>query len=777
MCSGTKVRGSFDKGIAIEKWGFFSVMVRAIGKLQPRRSDYIALGCVLLSTALAAVYLTWFICTCEQYQLTGVDSINGLTLSALPLLMALLLVFAAVFLAACTSRGRHVFHMLFDYRIVIGAVVVAALTVFKISGSSIALWAETLASDDVNGVLFGIPRGIRSDEFLVNTPLAFSQEWTGYSAVSILLRGASTDVTMIYAQPCWAFATLFRPFLWGYLLFGSEMGLAFFWSARLVVLFLVSIEMGMLLSCGRKGVSIAFAMLVAFSTVVQWWFAVNGIAELLIFGQGLVLTLHHYLRTESMRVRIMQAILLSWMATGYLMVIYPAWQIPFFYIFLAAGIGDIVEWCRGIEKKERSSELLRALPLLLLAIVLVAIFAAVSIVPVLDIVQTTMDTEYPGHRYDYGGGSVNQYTSVEILFMWIPSIFNSLQASLSQINASELSGFYSLFPLGVCFGIIGQFLTRKKGRPCSPVIIALLFAELILLIYVVIGLPVPIAEMSLLASSRGIRAAQIIGYAELSIVIATISTVTGNTLEAEGTGNVKCRDRSSMRIIVSGVITISLYLLLCVYMGHVVFDLRWAFTGLIVAAVGLTALVVLLACSNRKYDYVLPVCVAIIAISGLCANPVQIGAGPLVDSEAYDAIRQMAGQDDALWAGDNSSLGQLCVAAGAPCVNSINTYPELERWSQIDPKCQYRDVYNRYAHIYINLVDSDIDEASFSSDFPDRFTVSLDIDMLYNLGVRYFISYRGDLEQLSSEEHRFELERQTGSIYIWRISSAGRAEE
>lgn len=104
--------------------------------------------------------------------------------------------------------------------------------------------ANYAGGETFRGTLLGIPRSIRSDEWIVFTPFALSQARSGYTAISSLPRAMPTDVTMVYAQPAWALANIFRPFLWGFMLQDSEMELAFFWSARLMLLLLVSYEFG-----------------------------------------------------------------------------------------------------------------------------------------------------------------------------------------------------------------------------------------------------------------------------------------------------------------------------------------------------------------------------------------------------------------------------------------------------------------------------------------------------------------------------------------------------
>lgn len=44
--------------------------------------------------------------------------------------------------------------------------------------------------------------------------------------------------------------------------------------------------------------------------------------------------------------------------------------------------------------------------------------------------------------------------------------------------------------------------------------------------------------------------------------------------------------------------------------------------------------------------------------------------------------------------------------SGASVINSTNTYPDLEKWSKIDEEGKYEDVYNRYAHINVEIMPS-----------------------------------------------------------------------
>ena len=182
----------------------------------------------------------------------------------------------------CFRHGAVIADFLYRWRYLIAAVIVALLVAFDINGSSLHEWAAYTQSD-ADGVLFGMSRSIRSDELALNTPYAFSQAQEGFPYFSQVIRGDTTDTFMVYGQPVWDLGVLFRPFHWGYLLLGASRGLSFFWWARLAALLLVSFEIGMLVTKKNRALSLAFSLLMGFSPLVQWWFAINGLVEMLVF--------------------------------------------------------------------------------------------------------------------------------------------------------------------------------------------------------------------------------------------------------------------------------------------------------------------------------------------------------------------------------------------------------------------------------------------------------------------------------------------------------------
>lgn len=724
--------------------------------LTERRESRIA---IIICSVLMGLYVGAFCSICRQLRDGGSEVF--IKFGADDFLVSLLVAIGCfVALSLVVSRHFDFFrNFCFKYRYVITLTLLIVFVALNINGSSIAQWSKYIGGAPEQGTLLGLSRSVRGDEFMVFTPFAFSQAHTGYASVSEILRGTPTDVTMVYAQPCWSFATLFRPFLWGYLFFGSVRGLAFYWSARLFVLLLVSFEFGRILFDRSKWIAAAYAFMMCFSPVIQWWFSINGLVEMLIFGQGLVLCLHALMRSSSTPVTIVLTLLMAYLASGFILVAYPAWQVPVFWIFLAIGVGDIIAFFQAPRlESSKTSNLRRTVVSLFFALILTGLFVVACFVPVLDVVRAVSDTIYPGKRLSSGGGGLSY------LMFSVSGYFNSLQSDSAAINACESVGFSPLFPLGLLSCMVYVYLNGKSRFSDTLSVLPLLAVELILTAYVVFGLPDWLAGITLLSHSTSLRISQMIGLADLVLLMRCGF--------AFWFGDDCARSRFDasfgvmpLRVRVPCLLALFIYILYVV-LACLETRLRLFYIAFSLAVCALSLWAIL--SFNSKGEVFPCFCLSlVIAVSGACVNPIQRGASSLLDSEAYKGIEEVsASLDGALWAAESNYLGQLCVAAGAPCINSVNTYPDLERWHELDPSGLSADIYNRYAHISISLTDGD-NSVFAQGASPDTFSVSLTLDDASRLGVRYFVSSQGVAPK--GCEGRMELVRVAGPVYIWRL--------
>ena len=77
----------------------------------------------------------------------------------------------------------------------------------------------------------------------------------------------------------------------------------------------------------------------------------------------------------------------------------------------------------------------------------------------------------------------------------------------------------------------------------------------------------------------------------------------------------------------------------------------------------------------------------------------------------------------------------------------------MEKWQKIDENDQYYEVYNRYAHIFVNLQDKN--DTSFNLMGNDIFNVNLNVNDLEKLNVSYIATSK-PLKKLSNDNVTFE---------------------
>ena len=290
---------------------------------------------------------------------------------------------------------------IFQKRWTIGGVLILILTIFEIHGSSISIYADMLSHPELSDIIFGKYRLIRSNEYAVFTPFAFSQYFNNFSMISDIVRGTATNMFMTYGQAVWHPAVIFRPAQIAYLFFDAGSGLSFFWTSRLIILFLISFEFARLILKTETKLSVIYAIMIAFSPLAQWWWAVNSIAEILAAGQGIVICWKLYLEQEENRKRFLYAAGFLYCAGIYIFGIYPAWQVSFGYVFLLCLIAISFQQKNSLKCLWHDKFFWIAGSMIIIAPIAHAIYVSK------DMIELQMATEYPGKRFSRRGFSSN----------------------------------------------------------------------------------------------------------------------------------------------------------------------------------------------------------------------------------------------------------------------------------------------------------------------------------------------------------------------------------
>ncbi len=616
---------------------------------------------------------------------------------------------------------------IYQYRYYIAVIVFLLCVIFEISGSSIGAWQDFIPIDGIeDGVILGKSRTIRTDEWAVLTPMTFSQFFDGFHYFSDIIRADKTDVFMVYGLPVLNIMQLFRPFQIGFLFLGMAKGLSFFWCGRWIALFMVTFEFLMLLTKKNKLLSFVGATMITLAPIVQWWFAINGIVEIFVFGELAILLLHQYMNTENLKKRCLYLLGLVICAGGYIMIMYPAWQIPMAYVFLAIAIWVIVENRKNCKINGKD---------IISIIVAVLVFCGCMgyiFSQSMDTIKIVMNTAYPGARAETGGGVLSRYLS------YVMNPFLSFKENGLATNTCESAVMFGLFPIGIL--LAGHTLLKEKKK--DILLIGLMIAYVFLSIYCFVGFPEILAKLTLLSKSQAKRTILAIGFIDILILLRTLS------IRKKPVG----RKTAVMLSVMITFILVDLcerwnkdYITfkMCIAMGMMCFYLFYFALRY-----------------QAKYAKQLLACgvLFVMIMAGLTVNPIRTGVDIVYESDIIKQVQEINAKENGKWIteGLDFPTTNYILMAGVPVVNFTNTYPNKERWQQIDKENIYEDVYNRYAHIGIQIKKEEQDYTDkFQLVSVDAFRVYLLPKELKDMNVKYVFTVN-ELEEFNTEDTTFE---------------------
>ena len=614
------------------------------------------------------------------------------------------------------QRGlKQGFELIYKYRFVLSFLLLIMLVSFKISGSSMGCW-KLFLGDGESGIRLGEPRVWRSDEWGTLTPLCFRQQYNtlgAYNRYSQTLGSILTDNMLVYGQPSWDILTLFRPFYWGYLFFGSERGLSWFWCSRLIVLFLSWFELGMLITDGQKKLSVMLSVCVSFAPFLQWWFAINGLVEMLIYGACFVLGSNYLVSRAFNPRKIAVAVGMAVCAVGYVLTFYPTWMVP-----VAWGFVPLFLWVVIWKFNRKVLRRVDVVPWLLIFVITAAGLTVLAVTS-WDVITAELNSVYPGNAPSSSGGTG---------LWWMMKYPISL---VSRFSMNELIVENSSI---ICFAPAGFILALWviiKEKKKDPLLILLLVMNLFLAWYYCVGIPKWLAKILLLSFVNSNRGPQVLGFLRLTLFARAVAL----------------KEKAPKRWLAALAAVISSAVPMRLALGFTKYEpggLRYEYFDTaekIVVVWAILAVVFYLLYRARKSKYtmaVLGVCTVVLA-SSIWINPVAKGVPEITKSETMQQIRDLVKEDpQAIWLVVDMAYPatNIPAMAGADCLNTTQTYPQKTRWEMLDKEGEYEDIYNRYCHIRASLGSKTMLEL-VSTDYVE---VTLSPEDLKKLNIRYIVS-------------------------------------
>lgn len=720
------------------------------------------IGIALFSIMLACIFRLYMLGGIEALLFNGSQdggfntafirrAVSGIFLSWDTYVFALLAGFAGWLISAKPKVSEFIY----KYRYFIALAVFAVCVIAGLSGSSIGVWCENFGVKD-SGLLLGTSRPIRSDEWAVSTPMMLAQAYNGgdsYAYFSDTIRGSLTDYYMGFRQPVYDIAMIFRPFQLGYLFLPAANAVSFYWFGRLIALALVSFEFGMFFTKGRKGLSAVFMLLISFAPAVQWWFS-TALVELLVYSMLSVVLFDRYAKESSWLKRIPYTLGILVCAGCFIMVLYPAWQVPLVYVLLGLILYVIIENRKNFRFGIKDAAVIVAGGAGIAALILYIMNKSS------EAVSAISGTVYPGERFETGGGCfthINEY--INNIWMTVTEYVPG-----SGANQCENARFIDFFPL--CYIPALVVLIRDKIKDRLLIIMTAL--SVFLGLWCVAGFPSFLAKITFMYNSQSNRTIIIFGFCNIMLLIR------GMALMTRPLGRRASAAAASACVLVPALTTFVFNRNF--YVNHTLPKLAVFVSAVIIFAA--VFYLVLRRGAKRVRPFFGALIILVVFAGGVTVNPLRRGVDTLNNVEWVREINEIGrsaentgdgSYDGRLWLVDNEFLpvNNLPLLCGRSTFNATAVYPDMEKLLILDPTGRYNNIYNRYAHITSVIVKEG--EPYFEAGgAEDTFTVYLTLDDAKEIGVDYITSRRS-LDGMETQNTKLVRLNDSSEYYIYKL--------
>jgi hypothetical protein len=561
-------------------------------------------------------------------------------------------------------------YLIFPAAVLVGLL---AFTALGISGTSSPLLAKDAGSGDT--VIAGLPRTIRSDEWIVHTPLVISQVENGmprYGDVGV----GSHDMSVLSDLPVLSWTSVFHPNQWAYRILPIDNAFAFDWWSVAAIL-LIGTYVFLLVVVGSLRWSVVGALFLYGSPFFHWWYTSSVFTAIgwMAFASAFVLLAV----TSVGRKRIVFALLAAYSLVCFALIIYPPWQIA-----AAIAVGVVCAGALWSRWREGAATVRSVIHTALIAGGTAAIPLTAFLVTRQPTMNAISNTVYPGARVVAGG----ELPWTQLFSSWFGLNYVTNGPELRGVlfpNESEASSF--LF-LGVALVVAVPFVWRfvvPLGDRLRGVIIASIAAMALFLTQMLVGLPSIVAKITLLSTVPERRALIGLGFVSMVLVVAV-----GSSLE-----------RLSVPTFARGLAGVAFVGAVTVGVAGLARDFQSA-TDAVGNKMILVALAVAVAAAG-VYFWRPVASIAGLAAFGLLVslsvNPLVDGMSQTRESSIVTTAKSIDSEQDGAgaWVGETYVIASLLTTAGVQNLSGVNLYPNVPAWDLIDPDHEYENVWNRYS--------------------------------------------------------------------------------
>lgn len=620
-----------------------------------------------------------------------------------------------------------------------------------ITGSSLGAGLEStnLVSSDLKPLMGFRPKGIRSDEWLIATPLAIGQynHVPQFPVVNTNLGpdGQNMLIVTMTSVPVKHISALGRPATWGFFVFDLKRALAWYW--WFPVFGCLFSLWGLFSNAFNLDWRMSFALSAVFTFspyAVAWSFWP---VYTVMFPALALVSVLNMINSNGLIKSSGWATILCLSLLGFVLVLYPAWQVTVGWLFLAFFVGLFFR-----------DRLYKKISLVKAALLGASISIAIAIcyvwwVDARDAITAMMNTVYPGQRKSISGGGL----SVRYLVLGLINHLSLFTGGMINTNQSESASFiFLLFPLAAL--VSTRFV---KSKHIDSVAASLFLFIAFALFYQYIGFPQFLTEITLWGRTTPARVTLSLGLAQVLLLGYFISDRLNHQ------SNLQARKITPPLSIFLITTSLTIYLLTKLPMEW------WNVNGFYLATIAGTAVFIFASYSLCFERYKLLVCALLIwnMVIALAFNPVSIAPSYFNDNQS-NGDEAVFLKDQRVLFLDSQIPAMMLMAAGVPVMNGVFFYPQRTLWKILDPSDRQISIHNRYQHLIFMLNNELSGQATLiRSPFSDLVSVELsgsDFDFK-SLPVNYIISGKNN-ESALTKNRTLKYVKEIDGKLIFRIT-------
>jgi hypothetical protein len=527
--------------------------------------------------------------------------------------------------------------------------------------------------------VWGKDQPIRSDEWLVFTPLAIAQ-YNHHPQFPIVNKNIGEDgqnmlVVGMAGVPVAHISAIAKPATWGFFLFDLKRALSWYWCFPIFACLFALWGVVALLLPGQWRSSFLIALWFSISPYVAAWS--NWPAYTVFFPSLVLLSAIAILRSQSKYLLLALSCILGVALAGFVLILYPPWQISVGYIFLALIIGLVVR-----DKLYRNFNKVKIVSYGI-AIIIAGVILWKWWTDAHPAIQAMMATVYPGQRIAVTGGN----SSLPDLLRGFTNLVTLHKLHSAYSNQSEIASFcYMLLPLSLIF------VFRLYKKTIGAVEIALAVSISFILYFMLTGVSVEIAQFSLWGRVPPNRADIALGLSHIILC--------GLLLSPE---KKSIPDKMPIRI---------LAFIVALIWGAIVFNSISHLHESILAAfspgvlVGLFFVVVAAGyyLAMGKFREFIYLNLALSVATTLPFNPIYIAphsTATLLNNE-FNAEEPVFDLNQRILVLETQIPAMFLLASGYSVINGVFYYPQNSLWERLDKEHTESNTYNRYQHLFFS---------------------------------------------------------------------------